>query len=251
MGKHKLPRKAKKELQKINKELISLYPFLLPRTPSGEILKNFDYTWNDFEPEIPPGWWKRWGKFYCEDLKNVCVNGGVDINKVYTSQIKEKYGRLCNYLNNVPQEWEEHEYAWEYISEHTCCSCGTFPVPNLNDSLLPLLCKPCWTKNNYHYGKNYSDLIHNWNGKVDEFIYYKKFEKNSTKGTIVWIDMKPYYDMIGFDYTHGELIPKSEIEMQLQQQEKEESELQHNFSNIVSETDIALAAIRGEDISKK
>lgn len=58
--------------------------------------------------------------------------------------VKEKYSGLRVYIAGYPKGWSEHEYAWEYISEHTCMKCGKFPSPVIDDGWISCFCNNCY-----------------------------------------------------------------------------------------------------------
>ena len=208
--KYRLPRKVKKAIKKENRELVKKYPFLVPRSAlTGTPIEYYDYTWKAWESEMPVGWWKRWGKAYCEDFAQVCKEEGIDLNDVFSYQVKEKFGGLRNYLNICPRSWNEHEYAWEYISEHTCVKCGKFPSPLRDDGWVSAYCDNCHTNKMFKTDdKDY--IIDNYpKNRLLEYISYISYKDD--KKVENWIDMKPYYDKIGWKYTQDDLISREEM----------------------------------------
>ena len=178
-----------------NKILIKQYPFLTPRDYFGNPLSNC--TYNELDISIPRGWWKRFGLAWCRDLKECCEKEGIGCADVYIIQAKEKFGGLRVYLNNEPECWSEHEYAWEYISEHTCIICGKFPCEKVATSWVSPFCKKCESKN-----FPVQDLYTIKNSPLEEFISYSKWE--GEKKVEHLIDMKPYYEKIGYKFVKGE-----------------------------------------------
>lgn len=175
-----------------NKILIKRYPFLIPRDYFGNPLSN--RTYNELEISIPRGWWKRFGLSWCKDLKECCEKEGINCADVCILQAKEKYGELRVYLMNEPDCWFEHEYAWEYISEHTCIDCGKFPCEKVTTGWISPLCEKC--ENNLP-----GDYIIE-NSPLEEFISYSKWENEGKVEHL--IDMKPYYEKIGYKFVKGE-----------------------------------------------
>ena len=189
---------------KINKGLIEKYPFLIPRNvETGEVVEGYDYTYNKLEASIPEGWWNAWGEKWCEDLLSVCKQNNIDPKEIRINQSKEKYGSLRVYLSGYPKGWDEHEFAWDYISQHTCINCGKFPVPMRDDGWMSPYCGECFQK--FHKDAD-EEKLRKWTYKFDgrpmEFIGYFSLDKNDKEKHIV--DMKPYYEMIGYK---GELNP--------------------------------------------
>lgn len=200
---------------KRNKELIEKYPFLAPRGLNGKVLKDFKWTHNDFELGMPQGWWKSWGLIYCQDLKDVCERNNVDLNSIYSIQVKEKYGGLRNYLNQYPEEWLSHEFAWEYISEHTCVKCGKFPVKMRDDGWVSPWCDECFKENHNNLSEeDFAKYSEKWtidkDDRLQEYLVINHFSKDGDYQE--WIDMKPYYNKLGWKYTDKDLILKDELE---------------------------------------
>lgn len=244
MAKFRISRKAKKELQKRNKLLIEKYPFLFPRYAwTGKKVEDFDFTFNAIEGSIPSGWWKRFGIAMCEDLKNVCLKNGVDINDIKIEDVKEKYGEIRLSISGCPEEWDEHESVWEYISSHTCIKCGDFPVPTIDDGWVCPWCEEC------HKSENYSSLIiPGWDGRLLEYQVIKYYTPGNNDYRLTFIDMKPYYDKIGWKYNENNLILKAEIEESLRKEKAEAKALHSEFHNVIDETDVALALMRGDSV---
>lgn len=181
-----------------NKKLIEKYPFLLPiNVWTGKEVEGYDYSYNILEASIPKGWWKNFGLLWCQDFLEVCQKEKVDPKKIYIMQAKEKYGQLRVYLSGYPQGWQDHEFAWEYISEHTCIGCGDFPVLMRDDGWVSPYCDKCFAK--AHPNEKTRDK---WtvkdSDKLDEFISYTKYYNK--KEERILIDMKPYYRLLGYDF---------------------------------------------------
>ena len=194
-----------------NEQLLNRYPFLIPRNSfTGKIVDGFDYTYNEMEANIPAGWWKRWGELWCEDLLNFCKQNNYDPNEVMLLQVKEKFGGLRVYHNGLPEGWTEHEYAWEYISQHTCIECGEFPVPLRDDGWICPYCDKCFKKNHNNASK---EEIERWTCESDKMQEYITIMTYSASGTTKkLIDMKPYYSMLGWKYRKEDLIGPEEKE---------------------------------------
>ena len=164
---------------------------------------------------IPEGWAKRWGKEYLQDINNVFSKYGLEPDVL---DAKEKYGGLRVYLSSEPAEWSEHEAAWEYISEHTCVRCGKFPAPMRLFSWVSPYCDECaWSGKDWATGEKLEwpeeekkELTEkDWDGRLLEYLhinYYSNGEKKSE-----FIDMKPYYDLINWNYTSDDLISMDEM----------------------------------------
>lgn len=195
--KSRLPRKTKKEIQKKNRCLCQRYPFLLPRNVwTGKVVENYNYTWTEADC-FEPGWWKRFGIPLCEDLREVLLKYDY-LEKFRFSQIKEKYGSLCLYDFGAPKEWNEHLYAWEYISEHTCVRCGAFPVKMRDDGWVSPYCDSCFSRINKNASKEQLKKMTVDDTPLEEFLTYQKFSKDGS--TEYKVDLKPYYLKIGYKF---------------------------------------------------
>ena len=231
MKKSWYPRKIKKRIRKENRALVREFPFLAPQDAwTGKLIDgyNYDYTILD---EIPRGWKKRFGEILCEDLKEVLIKNDCfkfDGEGFRILQIKEKYGGIRIYDVGSPSEWDSHMWAWGYISEHTCINCGKFPVPMRDDGWISPECDACIKERvinrNQKYGDgslNYEEYIENiteeFDGRVNEYLVIRRYNKDGEE--LKWIDLKPFYDKIGFKYTAENLITKKEIEEKLKEKE--------------------------------
>lgn len=193
-----------------NKLLIEEFPFLLPRNVwTGELIENYDYSYTLLD-DLGDGWCIRFGLAFCKDLKEVLTETNC-LDDYHIYQVKEKYGQL-RWYDNSPKEWDNHMHAWEYISEHTCRKCGKFPVPMRDDGWISPWCDDCfgyWRKTPFTEGEK-EKYTHREFGtdRILEYIPIKTY-KLGNKETI-YIDMKPYYDKIGYEYEN--LITKEELE---------------------------------------
>ena len=188
------PRKMKKELKKHNQKLIQKYPFLMPD------VANYDYTWNELESGMPKGWWKRFGIPLCEDLREVLVKNDC-IDKYRIMQVKEKYGQLRIYALDEPEEWRDHMWAWEYISEHTCVNCGKFPIAMINDAWISPWCDKCFIEKEMSRNCIKEDAEKRLEEIKDDSKLRKTLTINtySKEGdTVHKIDLMPYYEKIGY-----------------------------------------------------
>ena len=200
--------------KKENKELIEKYPFLLPRNVwTDELDKDYDYSYCWFKNNIPHGWWKRWGLAYLDDLKEVLEKYDF-LDKFRFLQVKEKYGGLRAYNSGAPEEWFSHESAWEYISEHTCINCGKFPVRMRDDDWVCPWCDDCFKENHDNLSEDeFAKYSEKWtidkDVRLQEYLVINHFSKDGNYQE--WIDMKPFYDKIGWKYSDDDLILKDEL----------------------------------------
>lgn len=201
------------------KELIEKYPFLLPRNVwTDKLDDNYDYSYCWFKDDIPEGWWKFFGLAYLDDLKEVLEKNDF-LDKFRFSQVKEKLGGLRAYNNGAPEEWFSHEYAWEYISEHTCVNCGKFPVKMRDDGWMYPLCDECFREAHSNLNddefKKYSEK---WtidkDSRLQEYLVINHFSKDGDYQEL--IDMKPYYEKLGWNFTKEDLISVEEFKSMLE-----------------------------------
>lgn len=193
------------------KELIEKYPFLLPRNVwTDKLDDDYDYSYCWFKDDIPQGWWKFFGLVYLDDLKEVLEKYDF-LDKFRFLQVKEKYGGLRAYNGGAPEEWFSHEYAWEYISEHTCVECGKFPVPMRYFGWVSPYCEEhAWNGREWTDEEKKKITEKNWDGRLLEYLVINHFSKDGDYQE--WIDMKPYYNKLGWKYTNKDLILKDELE---------------------------------------
>ena len=197
------------------KELIEKYPFLLPRNVwTDKLEEDYDYSYCWFKDDIPQGWWKFFGLAYLDDLKEVLEKYNY-VDKFRFLQVKEKFGGLRAYNSGAPEEWFSHEYAWEYISEHTCVNCGKFPVRMRDDGWVCPWCDDCFKENHNNLNEEeFAKYSEKWtidkDDRLQEYLVINHFSKDGDYQE--WIDMKPYYDKLGWKYTDKDLILKDELE---------------------------------------
>lgn len=122
-----------------NAGLIMRYPFLLPRNlQTDEVPKDYDFSYTEIDL-VPRGWRIAFENEMLEELSEILKEADyVDSYRIL--DIKEKFGGLAWYSNDVPQEISNKYYAWEnkYIdwSVRTCICCG-------NPTTLGILCSDC------------------------------------------------------------------------------------------------------------
>ena len=200
------------DTKQYNKYLIEKYSFLLPRNVKTDaVVDNFDYSFCLLKDEIPKGWWKFFGESLCDDLKDILIRNGL-LDTFRFVECKEKFGQIRLYDNGHPEEWAEHLWAWEYISEHTCCICGTFPVPMRNDGWMCPYCDNCFSEYSYAVKKGISmeQLTCNkeFSNRAQEYTGYYTYSKEGKE--LHLIDLKPFYQKLGFPL--DDLIPVQLLE---------------------------------------
>ena len=182
-----------------NKELIEKYPFLLPRNVwTDKVLEDYDYSFCLLKDEIPQGWWDCFGIALCDDLKDILERNNC-LDEFRFTQCKEKYSTIRLYDNGHPNEWDNHLKAWEYISSRTCIKCGKFPSKLRDNGWLSPWCDKCFEGDKDDLSDDFT---------LSEYINYNLYDNNGMKA--IWIDMKPFYDKIGYKYKIEELEHKDE-----------------------------------------
>ena len=147
------------------KKLVERYPYLLPRNVfSGEVPKDYDYTYIRGIWEIPKGWNKLFLQM-CEDIRQPLIDAKY-IDEFMFSQIKEKWGRLECYHFGAPEVVHEIIDKYSVMSSYVCTRCGK-PATCETQNWVEPLCDNC--------GKDFAT----------EYIEKIKF--------------KPYYRVTGFE----------------------------------------------------
>lgn len=169
----KKQRKKKKKLQMKNKRLIKKYYWLMPRNVwSGEILKDYDYTWIDWG--WSEGWDRAFGGMYLKEL-------GDEINRIGQKdfmivQLKEKYGEARCYTSGTSQRAHEIINKYEALSRNICYFCGR-PDTHVTDKgwILPV-CPKCYEKK-WRNGSRfeYNDIICDDDPRMSDRYSVKRF----------------------------------------------------------------------------
>lgn len=127
-----------------NKELVKLYPFLLPRNRfSGKVSDDYDYSYTELDA-MPWGWRKAFGEQLCAELREALIRANF-LYKYRIVQIKEKYGSLRWYDNGAPEEARKIINKYESLSGHTCIKCGA-PATCLTTMWIEPYCSACAPK---------------------------------------------------------------------------------------------------------
>lgn len=151
---NKKNRKAIKARRIENRKLCKRYPFLIFRDwyTGKKDPHPYDFTWLD---EMEPGWRKAFGIQMCEEIRQDLIKHNF-LNKYRIVQIKEKFGELRWYDEDIPigsKVWDIIE-KYSDISTHTCYVCGA-PGKIINDNgWLVTMCSDCYKK---FKEKNYGD----------------------------------------------------------------------------------------------
>ena len=126
-----------------NKELLTEFPFLLPRNVwTGELDEDYDYSYTLLD--FAPVGWKKLFLQCCRDLA-IQLTKERKLNKFRFTQIKEKYNTLRMYNNGCSQECHDILLKYEYLSSFVCQKCGK-PADYETEGWLTSLCKDCFEK---------------------------------------------------------------------------------------------------------
>ena len=131
------------EIHEYNKQLITKYPWLLPRNRwTGEVVEDYDYSYTELDA-MPDGWRAAFGEQMCEEIQHELNMMKPDLaNDFRIMQIKEKYGRLCFYTNWVTNSINGIINKYDKISAHTCISCGA-PATKISKGWISPWCDKC------------------------------------------------------------------------------------------------------------
>lgn len=131
-----------------NKQLCNKYPFLtwygdpLYTGYTEDHLPDYEYTWED---EVPDGWRAAFCPQMWEELK-VILEKADYVNEFRFCQIKEKFGTLRLYYNDVPtsifKEVSDWAMKYDQLSETVCIKCGK-PAQYMTLGWLTFVCKDC------------------------------------------------------------------------------------------------------------
>ena len=147
------------------KKLIERYPFLMPRNVwTGEVPKDYDYTYIRGIDEIPRGWKKVFLQM-CEDIRQPLIDADY-LEEFMFSQIKEKWNRLECYHFGAPEKVCDILNKYSVMSSYICTRCGK-PAIYETQGYIESFCDDCW----------------------NEFVRYEHIER---------IEFKPYYEVSRF-----------------------------------------------------
>lgn len=105
------------------KELISKYPYLLPRTMfTGEVHPDYNYEYLKGEHDLPDGWFELFLQC-CEDLYEPLKR--IDyLDKFRFLDIKEKWGRMDFSTYGATSEIYDILNKYTFLSQQVCSVCG-------------------------------------------------------------------------------------------------------------------------------
>ena len=138
-----------------NHWLCILCPWLCPYNVITDSIPkdyNYEYTWLD---QIPEGWKHSFGEKMCFEIKNILEEAEYE-SDFRILDMKEKYGRLCIYYNQVPEsiydKLEQIISKYANISEETCAICGNNANKKTDGWIIPV-CDNCY--NEFEQRKKY------------------------------------------------------------------------------------------------
>lgn len=96
---------------------------------------------------IPNGWQKPWFmETMLMSLKTAIQADGMDMEKIYMTDAKEKYGSLRMDFSTPVNEglaFSDMCLAWEELAGYFCCVCGK-PHVSISRGWICPYCKDCW-----------------------------------------------------------------------------------------------------------
>ena len=147
------------------KKLVERFPFLLPRNVwTGEVPKDYDYTYIRGIREIPKGWNKLFLQI-CEDIRQPLIDANY-LNEFMFSQIKDKYNRMECYHFGAPEKVCDIINKYSHIASYVCTRCGK-PATCETQGWIESFCDDCWK----------------------DFVRQERVE---------WLEFKPYYEVTRF-----------------------------------------------------
>ena len=135
---------------------------------------------------IPLGWQKPWFiETMLVSLKSAIWEDGMDIEKIYMTDAKEKYGSLRMDFSTPVTEghaFSDMCLAWEELAGYFCCMCGK-PHVSISRGWICPYCKDCWDDANGPFKE-----VPLENPKISTWENGERVERV--------IDLKPLYDRV-------------------------------------------------------
>lgn len=135
---------------------------------------------------IPDGWRKPWFmETMLMSLKAAIQADGMDMDKIYLADAKEKYGSLRMDFSTPAAEghaFSDMCLAWEELAGYFCCMCGK-PHVSISRGWICPYCKDCWDDT---YGEFKEVPLEN--PKISTWENGERVERV--------IDLKPLYDRV-------------------------------------------------------
>ena len=134
------------EKQKQNYELCMKYPILIPHHRLwGTVIKDYEYGHTELDG-MPDGWRIAFGEDWAREVQAAINKLPEDVrDKVYITDIKEKYGYLHTYFSHYTDALREVIRKYDNLSERTCIRCGK-PATKISTGWISPWCDSCSNK---------------------------------------------------------------------------------------------------------
>lgn len=129
--------------QKKNYELCIKYPILVPKNVwTGKEVKDYDYEYTMLD-HIEDGWRIAFGEEWAKEVQDA-INKipEDDIDKIYITQLKEKFGQFRQYFSYYTDELAAVVHKYEELSKKTCIKCGK-PATKIDTRWIAPYCDDC------------------------------------------------------------------------------------------------------------
>lgn len=111
--------------QKLNYDLCVRYPILIPHHRGwGTVIKDYQYEYTELDA-MPNGWKQAFGEQWAQEVQqalNLLPESVRD--KVYITDIKEKYGFLHTYFSYYTDQLDKVIHKYSKLSQKFCIGCG-------------------------------------------------------------------------------------------------------------------------------
>ena len=169
-------------------ELLKVFPFI--RHVDCEKTTDWEYPvfseTGTFLDCVPNGWQRPWFiETMLMSLKAAIQADGMDMDRIYMTDAKEKYGSLRMDFSTPVTEghaFSDMCLAWEELAGYFCCMCGK-PHVSISRGWICPYCKDCWDDINGPFTETPLE-----NPKISTWENGERVERV--------IDLKPLYDMV-------------------------------------------------------
>ena len=131
------------EEQRKNYELCMKYPILVPRNVwTGKEVDDYDYEYTMLD-HIENGWRIAFGEEWAKEVQDA-INKipDEDRDKVYITQLKEKFGQFRQYFSYYTDELASVVHKYEELSKKICIKCGK-PAIKIDTRWIAPYCDDC------------------------------------------------------------------------------------------------------------